>query len=237
MELCAKDRLMDMKAVAWPENHPDKEQPLYQMVYEALYYVIISGQVRPGQHLTEYVLAQALMVSRTPVRAALIRLEKEGLVARKHGRMIVQNSLERTLREIVETRQALEKLAAAGACKNISVCDKEKLKKRNMEFAEALRSGNISASARADERFHEEISIIADNQVLLKTIRGLEGAVYGYRVRACSTSVDAERQIAEHNRIIEALCSKDSDKAERMVAMHIEGQQYILFDQKQEMRA
>lgn len=237
MELRTEDRLMIKNFETWTGRGPEKEQPLHQMVYEALHYAIISGQVRPGQHLTEFNLAQSLMVSRTPVRAALIRLEAEGLVTKRHGRTIVQDSLERTLREVVETRKALEKLAAAGASRKAGLREKEELKRLNSEFAKALRAGDVSASARADERFHEEISIIADNRVLLRTLRGLEEAVYGYRVRACSTVDDAERQISEHDRIIEALCSGDPGVAEKTVMFHIEGQRYKLFNEKEIKRA
>ena len=57
----------------------------------------------------------------------------------------------------------------------------------NREFADALRAGNTAGSASADEKFHEAIYRIADNRVLLNMIRELEGALYGYRVRACET--------------------------------------------------
>lgn len=205
----------------------DKEEPLHRMVYHTLQYAIISGQVQPGEHLTEHLLAKYLKVSRTPIRMAIIELEKEGLVIRKKGRTIVRDSLAREMREMMDTRNALEKLAASSACRNAVDQDIEYLKKINQEFAEALRTGNVVESARADEHFHEEIYRIANNRVLLQMIHSLEQPLYGYRVRACENGMDIEEQICEHEEIIESVAARDECAAEQAVIRHICGLQYL----------
>lgn len=150
-------------------------------------------------------------------------VEKEGLVIRKHGRALVYESMDREMRELIETRLALECLAVREACGNASDMDVSLLREVNQEFAEALRAGNIQGSARADERFHEEIYRIADNRVLLRALHGLERPMYGYRVRTCRSSADIEEQIAEHEALIKALESRAVSRAQKVVTVHLTG--------------
>ena len=132
-------------------------------------------------------------------------------------------SMDREMRELIETRLALEHLAVREACENASDMDISLLREVNQEFAEALRAGNIQGSARADERFHEEIYRIADNSVLLRTLHGLERPMYGYRVRTCRSGADVEAQIAEHETLIESLESRDVSRAQAAVTVHLTG--------------
>ena len=213
-----------MNNMKWESRYADRKEPLYQTVYYQLYYAITSGQVNPGEHLAEHALSARLRVSRTPVRMALGRLEQEGLVLRSHGRTVVQDAMDRELREILETRIALESLAASSACRYAKPEDIDRLIRINREFADALRAENTAGSASADEKFHEEIYRIADNRVLLNMIRELEGALYGYRVRACETGEDAERQMKEHLRIIHGIKKKRPDLVREAVKSHILGQ-------------
>ena len=217
----------------WEEKFVDKDAPLHQMVYHALHYAIISGQVQPGDHLPEHLLSQHLKVSRTPIRTAIIELEKEGLVVRRHGRTIVQDSLDREMREILETRNALEKLAVLNACRNASEEDILRLKEINETFAKALKNGDVMCSAQTDEQFHEEIYQIADNRVLLRTLHSLELPLYGYRIRACKNEQDVEEQIQEHEEIIEAIVERDELRAEKAVMNHIQGRRYDRCEEKE----
>ena len=130
------------------------------------------------------------------------------------------------MREILETRNALEKLAVINACRNASEEDVLCLKEINETFAKALKSGDVMCSAQTDEQFHEEIYQIADNHVLLRTLYILELPLYGYRVRACRNEQDMEEQIREHEKIIEAIVHRDELRAEKAVMNHIQGRRY-----------
>ncbi|WP_346906807.1 GntR family transcriptional regulator [Faecalicatena orotica] len=219
-----------MTAFDWENSFVDEGEPLYQMVYHALHYAIISGQLKAGDHLPESTLSEYLQVSRTPIRAAIIKLEKEGLIVRKCGRAIVQDNLKREMREMLDTRNALEKLAASTACQNARIADIKKLNQINERFANAQRIGNVREGACADECFHEEIYRIADNRVLLRMIHSLEEPMYGYRIRACKNDEVVESQIQEHKAIIRAIETGDKEMAEQAVIEHICGQKDIKFN-------
>ena len=215
-----------MRNYEWTRRYTEGREPLYETVYHQLHYAIISGQLEPGSHLAEHALSGWLQVSRTPVRMALARLEQEGLLERRHGRAVVRDCMDRELREILETRTALEELAAVSASGKAEEKDLAVLEEINGEFARAMRAGNAAESACADERFHEELYRIADNRVLLRMIHELEGQLYGYRVRACKTEEVVERQIREHEWIIRGIRKRRPELAREAVKAHITGLGY-----------
>lgn len=68
------------------QNH----RPLREIVYEELKREILVGEIAPGTRMMEIELAEEMGVSRTPVREAIRKLEKEGLVtmSREKGRTL-----------------------------------------------------------------------------------------------------------------------------------------------------
>ena len=137
------------------------------------------------------------------------------------------------MREILETRNALEKLAVVNTCRNASEEDILRLKEINETFAQALKKGDVICSAQTDEQFHEEIYRIADNHVLLRTLHSLELPLYGYRIRACKNEQDVEEQILEHEEIIEAIIQRNELRAEKAVMNHIQRRRYDRCEEKE----
>src|SRR3954470_792601 len=80
--------------------------------YLALRRSILEGGLRPGQRMVEQQLAEALSVSRTPVREALVKLERENLVARIGRGMAVRTYSSDEVRDIYDLRAHLESYAA-----------------------------------------------------------------------------------------------------------------------------
>ena len=90
---------------------------------------IVTGSLQPNERLVESDLAQRLGVSRTLIRAALVRLEQEGLVEHeRHRGARVRLVSEREAVEILETRAVLEGLAARLAAERANAQDVEDLK-------------------------------------------------------------------------------------------------------------
>ena len=104
-------------------------RPLRVIVYEELKMRILKGEIAPGQRLMEVETSEELGVSRTPVREAIKKLEKEGLVVvePRRGTYAAQIS-DNDLIEILEVRESLEALAAQYAAKRMKATQKEKLK-------------------------------------------------------------------------------------------------------------
>src|SRR3954471_15798899 len=99
--------LVDERDVAF-----DRSANRTDSVYEQLRSEIVRGQLRPNERLIEAELAERLQVSRTPIREGLQRLAADGLVAsRLRGWIVYEHTLDQ-IRDIYETRAALEGFAA-----------------------------------------------------------------------------------------------------------------------------
>ena len=95
--------------------------PLRDVVFNTLRQAILRGELKPGERLMEIQLANKLGVSRTPIREAIRKLELEGLVLMipRKGAEVADIS-EKSLRDVLEVREALEELAVQLACDKIT---------------------------------------------------------------------------------------------------------------------
>ena len=109
--------------------------PLRDVVFNTLRQAILRGELQPGERLLEIHLANKLGVSRTPIREAMRKLELEGLVLmipRKGA--VVAEITEKSLRDVLEVRKALEELAVKLACEKIQDEEIDELKPAAKEF-------------------------------------------------------------------------------------------------------
>ena len=113
--------------------------PLRDVVFNTLRQAILRGELKPGERLMEIQLANKLGVSRTPIREALRKLELEGLVnmvPRKGAE--VADITEKSLRDVLEVRKALEELSVQLACEKITEEEIEELKRVAERFKDTL---------------------------------------------------------------------------------------------------
>ena len=86
--------------------------PLRDLVFTTLRQAILKGELQPGERLMEIQLAEKMGVSRTPIREAIRKLEKEGLVnmVPRKGAEVAGIS-EKMLKDVLEVRRTLEIMA------------------------------------------------------------------------------------------------------------------------------
>ena len=116
------------------QNH----KPLREIVYEELKRRIVTGEIPPGERMMEIQLSEDLGVSRTPVREAIHKLEKEGLVLiepRRGARSSIISMQD--IIDVLAVRQDLEGLAAEMAAAKISAEEIEKLDALTRKYDEA----------------------------------------------------------------------------------------------------
>ena len=99
------------------EENTNDYLPLRDVVFNTLRESILKGEMKPGERLMEIHLANKLGVSRTPIREAIRKLELEGLVTMipRRGAEVAQITA-KSLRDVLEVRQALDALAMELAC-------------------------------------------------------------------------------------------------------------------------
>lgn len=203
--------------------------PLRDVVFNTIRNDILMGELKPGTRLREVSLAQQLGVSRTPVREAIRMLELEGLVImvpRKGAQ--VANITEKDLKDALEVRNALEKLAIELVCAKITSEQIELLKENCREYEKALPSHNAQKLAVIDEKFHDIIFEATDNKRLIQMLNNLRQVLYRYRLECLKDENTHQQMLREHLAIISNIENKNVDKATDNIAAHITNQATIV---------
>lgn len=199
--------------------------PLRDVVFNTLRQAILRGELKPGERLMEIQLANKLGVSRTPIREAIRKLELEGLVLMipRKGAEVAEIT-EKSLRDVLEVRRALEELAVRIVCDKITKKQIEDLKCAAKEFEETLASKDVTKIAEADVEFHDIIFCATDNQRLVQLLSNLAEQMYRYRVEYLKKEAFHEKVINEHNELIRRIEQRQKDEAAKVICQHIDDQ-------------
>ncbi|MCC3866073.1 GntR family transcriptional regulator [Terrisporobacter petrolearius] len=201
----------------------DNYKPLRDVVFENLRTAILEGNLKAGQRLMEVQLAEQLGVSRTPIREAIRKLELEGLVVMlpRKGAYVANMSF-KDLIDVLEIRASLEGLAASLASERLREEDIAELERVAKEFEKSVRETDIDNVLKKDVEFHEKIFLMANNKKLYHLITSLWEQVHRFRVTYVSNYEASLSLVDEHNRILEAIKSGDSELAKKYATEHIE---------------
>lgn len=205
--------------------------PLRDVVFNTLRQAILRGELKPGERLMEIQLANKLGVSRTPIREAIRKLELEGLVLMipRKGAEVAEIT-EKSLRDVLEVRRALEELAVQLACDKITSEEITELKQTAKDFEAVLKSGDITNIAEADVKFHDVIYLATRNQKLVQLLNNLREQMYRFRVEYLKNPDVYPKLIAEHEEIISHIEHQQKEAATNVVCQHIDNQVEAVID-------
>ena len=200
------------------QNH----RPLREIVYEELKRQILVGEIAPGTRMMEVDLAEDMGVSRTPVREAIRKLEKEGLVTIEPRRGAYASDISiKDMLDVLEVRQNLEGMAAALAARKVTEEEKRDFIKANEEYKKAILSGNTDAIIKNDEHFHQLIVNYSDNKTLTQLLSQVQELALRFRYIYYDDFSRYERMPKEHEEIEEAILSGDIEKARVVAEEHV----------------
>ena len=207
-------------------------RPLRVIVYEELKMRILKGEIAPGQRLMEDETSEELGVSRTPVREAIKKLEKEGLVVvePRRGTYAAQIS-DNDLIEILEVRESREALAAQYAAKRMKATQKEKLKSIAEKYNKAVKDGKLTMMIKYDTEFHRILAEGSNNKTLINLIDQLRELLLRFRYLYYDNTARAEKNPAEHQRIIDAIMDGDEKAAHDATLAHIGSLKEIVLEE------
>jgi DNA-binding GntR family transcriptional regulator len=193
---------------------------LAEEVYTCLKRDIISGRLPPRTPLTETNLAENLGISRTPVREALHRLHKDGLVDIEHrrGARVSGVSFRDTL-ELYEIRALIEPYAARLAASRLTPESAQRLREMLEVIAEPSLSSDVSTRWRMDRELHDLILEAAGNELLRAMVWDLRVRTERAFVYMAGRELEPGRQ--EHVQLVEAIVNGDADTAERLMREHL----------------
>lgn len=210
----------------------------YDQIKEAIVYV----KIRPGDALSENTLANALDMSRTPVREALKELANEGLVEISPGRgAFVKDVSIKDIEEICELRTVLECQAAITAVNNITDSEIRAEEDVWLGFREKVKKGekiDWETISRHDNEFHFLIINKCENARLKNIMNTLSYQSLRYQVMAAQTLNNVDETIRLQLEVIDLLKERDIDKLVSNLKVHIEGtKEIIIKDIKNQMTA
>jgi len=214
------------------QTNTDEFLPLRDVVFNTLRKAILTGELKPGERLLEIHLANQLGVSRTPIREAIRKLELEGLVIMmpRRGAEVAQIT-EKSLRDVLEVRRALDALCAELACDRITEEEKQKLKDACDEFEKATITGDATVIAAADVALHDIIVEATRNQRLIQLINNLSEQMYRYRFEYIKDEDQHNHLVEEHRMIYESIVRCDKEGAAKAAELHIDNQERSIIRQ------
>jgi GntR family transcriptional regulator, vanillate catabolism transcriptional regulator len=214
----------------------DSERSVSQTVRAqlALRDMILSGQLRPGERISELQAVDIIHVSRTPVRLALVRLEDEGLLqAIPSGGFMVKAFSERDILDSIELRGTLEGLAARFAAeRGASARNLEPLKECLADLDQLVRQDPLSEEAFSayvtlNARFHALLTELSGSAPLIRQIDRVSALPFaspsGF-VMAQSALPEAHQILLiaqDHHRIVvDAIENREGTRAEAVMREH-----------------
>jgi len=200
-----------------------RPQRLSEHVYNSLSEAIVEGKLPPGERLRETKMAEALGVSRTPVREAFVRLKQQRLLSSDaSGAYYVAEWDRQTLWEIATLRAALESLAFSLAPQNLSPEDfnyLEEIIRQMGEMDADPESSDYKRMAQFDFQFHAYIWARTGHDLLEQALENIkpQAHFYMYLTRQSGQTDYAER----HRILIEFLRHGDRSQVNEIMLDHI----------------
>ena len=188
--------------------------------YQQLLTQIQSGQLKPGDYLREQAIAEALRISRTPVREALRRLESDGLVTSEpRFGMVIRDLSYAEVIELYQVREVLERTAAQMSAHVITEVELQELEVIQTRMEKARHDAREMALI--NHTFHVAILNSAKNRYLWKALESVQKAMLILGPSTMEFPERAETAIEEHRSLLDALRARDVTLAEKVMGEHL----------------
>ena len=193
-----------------------------QTAYRRLREAIASGQFHPNERLVEASVATRLGVGRTAVRAALVRLDQEGLVTPEPNRGArVRLISDREALEIEEVRATLEAMLTRRAATRATPGDLRDLRQVVVEMRQRVEKRDAIGYSDLNARFHQRIWAAADHATASRLVGSLKSQSIRLQYQTILRPGRTERSLREHEAIFSALKAHDPDAAEEAMLAHL----------------
>lgn len=185
---------------------------------------ITSGELEPGNPLSEVSLAQEFDVSRTPIREVLKQLQLEGLIEiRPKVGTFIREPTRREIVELFQLKEVLEGLAAALMARRGSCPELDQLEAIVSASEVSSNAGDTDTYAAQVQDFHQTLVNGADNTKLVEQYERLMNQLAYFRLvrRTLEHPGRAVTSSAEHRHILTVIKDKDPFEAETAMRAHV----------------
>jgi DNA-binding GntR family transcriptional regulator len=180
------------------------------------------GLYAPRERLVEVDVAERLGISRTTLRAVLVRLAEEGLIELEtnRGARVRSFSLDAAL-HVLEARAALEGVAAAKAARQATEAEIDAMQALLDQMAAVATAGDLVRYSQLNGRFHAALLASARNPELKRLLDSLHFPLIRYQYRTILIPGRKSRSLDEHRRILGCVARRDAAGAERAARAHV----------------
>lgn len=221
------------------DNSFMERKSLGQDVFEYLKNAIINQTIKPGSRLVESKIAKMLGISRTPLREAFHKLEREDWIEKiPSGGYQVVTLTQADIEHTFGIRSVLEAYAARLATENYKEEDLTPLEKKMKEYQKCLASGKDNEKLqRLNTEFHDLLYSLSQNPKLIKMIDQLRTQISIFRQIILKQDAYAHQSHEDHVKMLEAIKNRDADAVDQLVRSHIiKGKNAVLNKLQQEAK-
>jgi len=208
-----------------------ERRSLGQDVYEKLKQAIVKGDLPPKSRLIESRMANVMGISRTPVREAIHKLEREGLLRHNpSGGFFVVGLTRSDIEETFGIRSVLESYAARlAAAHHKGEEELDPLEQKIHKYQLHLDRGDLKALLRINTEFHDLLYALSRSPRLIKMINDLQDQIYRFRQVLLKAEGNARISNEDHKLMLKLISKRDLEGVESLVREHIlRGQGIVL---------
>lgn len=192
-------------------------------LYRILVERITTGAFTPGSRLEPKTIASEFGVSRTPVRDALLMLERDRLIeSRPRSGTFVARPDTTDVHEVCQLRKGLEWVATGVAAATMPQTQIADLRAEAVEALAQADRGEFEPFFASDSRIHREIVEFTTNTRLISARTSVEPFVYWLRVLGATGTHRIAGSTRRHLEILDAMEARDVEAAQRAAAEHLD---------------
>lgn len=208
-------------STAVPGHDASSYRSLKDIVCDYILSALKEGRLRPGDRIDQGEICDALAVSRTPVREALLQLEPLGLVSFMPRKRIIVNGLTRDdVRDLFETIAPLEAAAARLAVPHLTDEEFFRFDQSLAAMERLIASRDLQALNKELEAFHGIHLARCPNRLMVSTIRLLKRRFYDPPHRLAFVAEWEGRMFSEHKRLVELFRARDVEGVVQFMQLH-----------------
>jgi len=192
--------------------------PLRDHVYTSIKNAIITAQREPNERLIEETIAADMGTSRTPVREALQKLEKEGLIFRRSIGFVVKGIAEEEVEDILDLQCLLEGHAGRLAASRIT---EDELRSLNDLIGRQEDCSDTETFIRLDGEFHDALHRAAKNGRLYDLVQGLRDSIDRYRIIVFRSQARLHLSVKDHKELVSLMRTRNGRKIEKLIRTHL----------------
>ena len=189
-------------------------ESLTDKAYRIIEEKIVTLELEPGAVLSETALSEMLDIGRTPVREALHRLGREGLITVLPRRGILVSNMDVGAQlKMLEVRREVERLMARKAAERATKEERTAFKEVGKDMLACAKSGDDIRFMRLDHQFNDLLVQAARNEFLDKSIALLAGLSRRFWFMHNQRRPDIKTTAARHAAVAQAIAKSDTDAA------------------------